>query len=91
MANPWMLIAAVVGIGLVYVLAPHVGHTYARFKARRALKCPETGKPVQVGVDAGHAAMTSAFGEPALRVKECTLWPEKSNCSQACVGAREMR
>lgn len=91
MANPWMVIAAVIGIGLVYVLVPHVSHTYARFKARRALRCPETGRPVEVGVDAGRAAVASAFGEPALRVKECTLWPEKSNCRQECVGAPEMR
>ncbi len=91
MANPWMVIAAVIGIAVLYVLLPHVGHTFSRFRAGRTVRCPEAGTDARIGVNAPRAAITSAFGSPSLQVEGCSLWPERRSCAQACLGTPEMR
>ena len=85
MSYPWIVVLAVVALGLLYVLTPLVADTFRRFRSPSLLSCPETGGPAEVGVDASRAALTSAFGRPSLRVKSCSLWPEKEGCKQDCV------
>jgi hypothetical protein len=36
-------------------------------------------------VDARHAALTTPLGEPDLRLRSCTRWPEKHDCGQGCL------
>lgn len=85
MSYPWIVVLAVVALGLVYVLTPLVADTFRRFRSPRLLSCPETGGQAEVGIDASRAALTSAFGRPVLRVKNCSLWPEKEQCKQDCL------
>jgi len=85
MSNPWTVVLAVVALGLLYVLMPLAADTFRRFRSPRRMSCPETGGPAEVGVDASRAALTSAFGRPVLRVRNCSLWPEKEGCNQDCV------
>jgi hypothetical protein len=59
--------------------------TYRRYRGAMVIRCPETGSPVRVEVDAGHAAKTAAGGEPDLRLCECSRWPERADCDQACL------
>lgn len=91
MANPWLVIAGVIGIAVLYVLAPHVAHTFGRFQAGRTVRCPETGTEARVAVNAARAAITSAFGGPSLHVEGCSLWPDRRGCARTCRGAPEMR
>jgi hypothetical protein len=91
MANPWLVIAAVIGIAALYVLLPHVRHTFVRFRAGRTVRCPEAGTEARIGVNAARAAVTSAFGSPSVRVEGCSLWPDRRGCAQACLDAPEMR
>jgi hypothetical protein len=86
--NAPLLLAGIVLVGVVYVLLPVTGDAYVRFRGRRRLRCPETGTGADVQLDARHAALTAAFGDPAVRVARCSLWPERGGCARACVPAR---
>lgn len=80
-----VLIGAVVLLGIFYVLLPRFIFTYQRFRRKRVLRCPESGMLVEVDMDPRFAALTSPFGKPLLRVKNCTLWPRKKDCEQECL------
>ncbi|MBI4611687.1 MAG: hypothetical protein HY726_22080 [Candidatus Rokubacteria bacterium] len=86
MNNPWFLLAAIVAVGVVYVLLPVVVATFLQYRAKRSLRCPEMGTNAEMTVDARRAALTSAVGRPLLRVKSCSLWPERNECRQTCLG-----
>lgn len=85
MESPWIVVIAILAVAAVYVLLPLVGDTFRRYRRSRILRCPETGKEAEVGIDAPRAAVTSAFGHPLLRVKSCSLWPERRDCRQKCL------
>lgn len=85
MSHPWIVLVAILAVALLYVLMPLVADTFRRFRSPRMLSCPETGGTAEIGIDASRAALTSAFGKPLLRVKSCSLWPEKERCRQDCL------
>lgn len=86
MTQPWTLLTAIVGLGLVYVLVPVFLQTFLRFRSPKRLACPVTGGRAAVRVDASRAAFTDALvGRPRLRVGDCSLWPERSGCAQGCL------
>jgi uncharacterized protein (DUF58 family) len=85
MSHPWIVVVAVLAVALLFVLTPLVADTFRRFRSPRLIRCPETGDQAEVGIDAAHAALTSAVGQPLLRVKSCSLWPEKERCKQECL------
>jgi len=89
MNDPWTVIAAIVAVALLYVLFPVVAETFLRVRARRSFICAETGATAEVGVDARRAALAAAIGRPALQVKTCSLWPERSGCGRSCLGRFE--
>lgn len=66
------------------VLAPAV-RTLLRFRGKRYVTCPETGKPAAVEVDAAHAAATSLRHATDLRLSQCSRWPEREDCPQDCL------
>jgi hypothetical protein len=83
--NAPLLLASIVVLGVVYVLLPVAGDAYVRFRGRRRVRCPEAGTAADVQLDARHAALTAALGDPDVRVAGCSLWPERAGCAQACV------
>jgi len=85
MGAPGIAVTAIISLAAVYVLVPVAADAFRRFRTRRSLRCPETGREAEVGIDAGRAALTSAFGRALLRVKSCSLWPERKACAQDCV------
>ena len=91
MNTPWIVLAAIVAVAVVYVLLPVIVEVFLRFRARRQLTCPETGMDAEVGVDPLVAGFTAAFRHPVLRVKSCSLWPKRAGCGQACLGHLEER
>ncbi len=90
MSSPWLLISAILALAALYVLLPWVAHVFARYRAPRSLRCPETGVRTGVAIDAAHAAWTSAFGAPRLRVKWCWRWPERKGRAQGCLRTRDV-
>jgi hypothetical protein len=85
MSNPGLVLVAILGVAVLYVLMPFVADTLRRFRSPSMVSCPEAGGKAEIGVDASHAALTSAFGRPLLRVKSCSLWPERERCRQTCL------
>lgn len=85
MSTPLIVIAAITGLAVLYVLLPVAAHTFFRYRAKRVVSCPETGEGAEVGIDAGRAAFSSALGRTILRVKGCSLWPEREGCGQDCL------
>jgi hypothetical protein len=85
MSNPGLVLVAILGVALLYVLMPLVVDTLRRYRSPSMCSCPETGSSAVVGIDAPRAALTSGFGRPLLRVKSCSLWPERERCKQNCL------
>jgi hypothetical protein len=85
MSHPGIVLVAVLAVAFLYILMPLVADTFRRFRSPRTLRCPETGGPAEVGIDASRAALSSAFGQPLLRVKSCSLWPKRDQCKQDCL------
>ena len=82
--TPLLIFAGVAAIGLLYVVLPIVADVFGRYRERKVVRCPETGLVVDVQIDARHAAATAVPGPPELRVRECTLWPERAGCGEHC-------
>ncbi len=72
-------------LGALYVVLPVVTEAYRWFRGNRTILCPETRSPADIRLDAGHAALTAAVGNPSLRLTDCSQWPERQDCEQECL------
>ena len=81
----WLVLCLVV-VSFI-VLLPALWHRdiYNRYSGSRPVKCPENQQPAVVSIDARQAAATEMDGRPDLRLSDCTRWPERSKCDQACL------
>lgn len=80
------LVTVVVVLGVVLAaLVWWLVRAYLRYRGVRLITCPETETHEAVVVDAGHAAVTALIGRPELRLADCTRWPERQACGQACL------
>lgn len=60
--------------------------TYRRYRGRRVITCPENLESAAVRVNAMKAAQWEAIsGDTVLRLNQCSRWPEKAGCDQACL------
>ena len=72
-------------LGLVIAVYAGLALTaFFRMRGKRVIVCPETNKPAGVKVDAAHAALSAVWEKPDIQLKDCTRWPERANCNQAC-------
>jgi len=81
----WLVLCVVAGSILLLPLALWLREIYRQYSGSRLVGCPENQQPAAVSIDARHAAATGVDGCPDLRLSECTRWPERSNCNQACL------
>lgn len=51
----------------------------------RLVECPENQQPGVVSIDTRHAMATGIDGSPDVRLCDCTRWPERADCNQACL------
>lgn len=79
-----LLVLALVALGLLYVVLPVTVLAYRRLLGTFPVRCPETGRAARVRPDARRAALGAAFGEPRIRLLDCTRWPERRSCAQRC-------
>jgi len=61
------------------------GRDYRKFFGKMVVKCPETHETVAVKVASGRAALASIVGREHVQLSNCTRWPEKADCDQACL------
>jgi hypothetical protein len=80
-----VLVLLYLASGLILRTARRVVGAYREYRGKRLVVCPETRQHVAVEVDAAHAAATAAAGDPELRLRSCTRWPERAGCDQDCV------
>lgn len=80
------VVVVIVALGLLGLEMRRAGGAYLTFRGKRVLTCPGTGQPAGVELAAGRIAWTAAFGEPALRVRDCSLRIGRRDCGQACLG-----
>jgi hypothetical protein len=82
------LILAVVtatALCLATFLLVRMNFEFFRFRGPHNLLCPDAGNFAIVRIDALHAAVSSLLGEPDLRVRDCSRWPEHQGCRQECL------
>jgi hypothetical protein len=84
--TPELYVIALIGLlAALYFLVPRVVGAFIKYRGKRVITCPETRAPASVEVDEGHAALTALLGDPELRLKSCSRWPEKEDCGQECL------
>jgi hypothetical protein len=56
-------------------------------KARicRLVTCPAAARAAMVELDPWYAIRMYTLGNPALRVKDCSGWPERRVCDRGCL------
>src|SRR6266496_3599050 len=69
----------------VFFAVRYFAQARLRYGGAQRIVCPETGETALVEVDALHAAVTSALGQPDIRLESCWRWPLKENCGQECL------
>jgi hypothetical protein len=87
MQFPGLVILGVLVIGAVFVVLPVALTTLAENRHARAVRCPEAGTSARVHFDPARAARGALVGRVWLSVADCSLWPERGGCGQACTKA----
>src|SRR5262245_63199419 len=85
MNNELYLIGLLLVIAAAYFFVAPIAGTFAKFRGKRVITCPETRKAAAVEVDAAHAGLSAIFHQPDLRLKRCSRWPEREDCGQECL------
>jgi hypothetical protein len=83
MGNQLFIAAGVAVLMITYVAMALAA--YIRMRGTRIVVCPETDAPAAVDVDATHAALRGVFEPGDITVENCSRWPEREGCDQACV------
>ncbi len=88
--NPWIVIAGVVVIAVVYVVLPVGLSMSGRFRGWKIVTCPTAYRPTAILV--GRAGLAEALGVRSLRrIRGCSLWPERSGCDRRCLALPDDR
>ena len=80
----YLVAAGLLATGLFFAIRYFV-RKYIRYRDSRMITCPDNGEAAIVEVDAIHAALTSALGQPDIRLQNCGRWPMLQNCGQECL------
>lgn len=80
----YIVVAVLAGavLGLSLCRAERILH---RFRGLRVLRCPENRQSVAVELASWQLLLTGLAGRPVPRVRNCSRWPERADCDQACV------
>jgi len=81
----WVLLFLVGTCLILFMIALWGEQIYDAYRDSRATNCPETHSRVAVRFNAFRAAFTGMSGKPKLSLADCTLWPERAGCDQACI------
>ncbi|MBI3405996.1 MAG: hypothetical protein HY046_11120 [Acidobacteria bacterium] len=76
-----------VAVGLTYFLmrGMEAARLYYSLRGKRLITCPENKLPEAVDIAAKQVALQAVFGQPHLRLSDCSRWPEMAGCGQECL------
>ncbi|MGH9874753.1 MAG: hypothetical protein ACRD9S_20045 [Pyrinomonadaceae bacterium] len=77
--------AALAVLAVLFWVTRFFSRAYFRYRDSRVIICPDSHEQAVVEVDAVHAALTSAVGQPDIRLRNCWRWPLNQNCGQECL------
>jgi len=82
-----VLLAALAVLAVAYVVHRLLlsGAVLRRLSGKMLVTCPETHKTVAVRVATGKAALGAIAGKQHVELRNCTRWPERQDCDQACL------
>lgn len=80
-----ILVVIMLAVGLFVFRAIPGVRAFFNYRGKHLVNCPETQRPAAVDVAASEAAVGAFLGEPTLRLKECSRWPERAGCGQECL------
>lgn len=83
--KPWIIVTAIIALGVIYVLLPIGLEVFLRYRRRKFLRCPVTGDEAWVLIDVRRAGVSAVLGRLSLRVRSCSLWPPRDNCGRDCL------
>jgi len=94
--TPEFEVLALLAVALLVIVAAYVVHRLVlggrelrKFSGKMLVTCPETHKTVAVKVASGRAALGAAVGKEHVELSQCTRWPERQDCDQACLSELE--
>lgn len=79
-----VILLAIAALAALYLILAPVVRLYLKYRGDRVVTCPETSRPAGVKLDAVDAALSGFTGQN-LHLKECSRWPERADCGQACL------
>lgn len=82
-------VAVLVGLGGLFLFGRRFVRAWLAYRGTRVVVCPQTRETVAVELDARRAAFGAPAGHPRLRLDACTLWPQRGDCGQECLGQIE--
>ncbi|KAA6464806.1 DUF1761 domain-containing protein [Acidobacteria bacterium AB60] len=82
----WLVLCLAAASLMLLPLALRLCALYRQYSGTRLVSCPEDRKASAVHIDTWRAVETGMDASPDLRLCECTRWPERAHCNQACMG-----
>lgn len=84
--STFIWIAGLIAAVAIATFVIRFAFAWFKLSGTRVLVCPETNAPVGAELEVGKAAFAVALGqEPLLHLSDCTRWPERAGCDQACL------
>lgn len=90
--TPELALLAMLAVALLLIVAAYAvhrlligGRELRKFSGKMLVTCPETQKTVVVKVASSRAALAATAGKEHVELSQCTRWPERQDCDQACL------
>jgi hypothetical protein len=85
MTTTLWIVVGVLGVFVAYTLVAPLALNVGRFLHRTWLFCPERKEHALVGVHALSSALRSAYGDPKLSVRTCSILKPGETCDANCL------
>ena len=82
--SPEIVIPALVAIAIGFLILPAI--IIAATGTRRSATCPHGGMLIQIQLGR-REEVKRQFTDSARAIGDCSRWPEKAGCDQACIGS----
>ncbi len=75
----------IAGVAVVLVGGGALIRAWRQASARRLVVCPESRDTQSVELDPLHRLTHGLRGDDTMRLRDCSRWPERSDCDQPCL------